>query len=224
MKATTLILLCAASIATCALTSSCNSDSDYGTSSLTTLTLSDSIEANTDVVGSYDGCIFVNDDDSITGVTWTVKAVSKKESTMTMDNFPASAIATLLDDDLAPVATILAAADDQALTFDVIPVLKVAYSSYTIYEYSVLPTDVLQFEVVVGNTSHIATVNFGDYYEDTNGYYYYPMAIIEDDVFQGNIILESIVVDDVTYELDTVFGFKATKGSGETSDRITTTE
>lgn len=225
MKKVFFPFLAIAAVVTTGILASCNSDSETSSSGVTTLTLSDSIEANNAAIGIYDGCVYLPDGDSIASVTWTIKAVSRKESSLTMDNFPASAVAALItSDDVSTAATILAASEPQQLSFDVVPALMLTSSSSLIYEYSVTPTASLQYEVTTDEATHSVTIAFGKYYEDEDGYYYYPMAIMQDDVFHGNIILGSVTVDNVVYELNAAYGFKAAKSGSATDDIISTTE
>ena len=221
-KSIVLMLICGLTTFT---VSSCLDDggNNNGGGVIPTMTLADSIEACQKSQGMYAGKLYYinpnknlsTDKEDSVDVRWTISNSTMTRNRLVMDNFPIKPLALYVNDrtSLDHSKEILEAAETQTLTTNVIPYLKLSTQYSTLFQYSIMPIEEkMEFNVVYENNTHHVVVVFTEKIEDSNGYYYYPISVYHNNLFQGNILIEKVYVDGYEYKIATVFGIKAKKG------------
>ena len=182
------------------------------------LSLSDSIEAVNNALGSYTGKLYYIDptkpsidrEDSL-DISWKIEKEGMTRGYMTTENFPIKPLALYVTNttSIDKSKEILESAPNQTYTTSVVPYLKLEVSNSLFFQYSILPKKKdMTFYVDYNGSSHRVTVTFAEYITDASGYYYYPVAYKKDKLFQGNIIIDKVTVDATEHEIGTVFGIK----------------
>ena len=180
----------ALSVATVFSVSSCL-DSGNGGTQYPQMSLSDSIEAVNNAIGSFTGKLYYinptkttsNREDSV-DVKWRISKETMTRGGMTIENFPIKPLALYVTNMTSMVKSkeILEAAPEQKKE--------------------------LEFSVDYAGSAHRVKVIFAEYITDASGYYYYPVAYKREKLFQGNIIINKVTVDGVEHSVGTVFGIK----------------
>ena len=207
----------ALSVATVFSVSSCL-DSGNGGTQYPQMSLSDSIEAVNNAIGSFTGKLYYinptkttsNREDSV-DVKWRISKETMTIGGMTIENFPIKPLALYVTNMTSMVKSkeILEAAPEQIYTTSLIPYLKLEVSNSSYFQYSILPKKKeLEFSVEYAGSAHRVKVIFAEYITDASGYYYYPVAYKREKLFQGNIIINKVTVDGVEHSVGTVFGIK----------------
>lgn len=207
----------ALSVATVFSVSSCL-DSGNGGTQYPQMSLSDSIEAVNNAIGSFAGKLYYinptkttsNREDSV-DVKWRISKETMTRGGMTIENFPIKPLALYVTNMTSMVKSkeILEAAPEQVYTTSLIPYLKLEVSNSSYFQYSILPKKKeLEFSVDYAGSAHRVKVIFAEYITDASGYYYYPVAYKREKLFQGNIIINKVTVDGVEHSIGTVFGIK----------------
>lgn len=223
-KSKSLILMLVCGLCTAFLTTSCletnTDDSNYSN-----LTRSDSIASMSAVSGSYTGKLVYNipatsttqaSKDSV-NCNWTVSSTYQTYGTITVTDFPVSAIAPFLQGTSSTTTAkeILATASTQPLTMYIIPYTTTAYTSGYYYMYSLYMDKTLSFNTEYNGSSHKVEIQFAlamnsssssyDSY-DSSGYIY-AIAAKYLGQMQGNILVHSVTIDGTEHSVRTYFYF-----------------
>lgn len=200
---------------------SCLNSDDTG-SSTSGLTRADSTECVSQAIGSYTGKIVYTKPSTYSAqssldsvdASWKIDAVTSTYGSITMSQFPASILAPYLDSSTtsdSPQA-IMESAPAQPLTTWLIPYSKVASTSVTQYGYGITPTQNMEFDVDYNGTTHKVTVKFANYLQmSSSSYYYYPVAIKYGERFEGNILVNTLTIDEQEYKIQTLLYFYGLK-------------
>ena len=154
------------SVATVFSVSSCL-DSGNGGTQYPQMSLSDSIEAVNNAIGSFTGKLYYttsNREDSV-DVKWRISKETMTRGGMTIENFPIKPLALYVTNMTSMVKSkeILEAAPEQIYTTSLIPYLKLEVSNSSYFQYSILPKKKeLEFSVDYAGSAHRVKVIFAD--------------------------------------------------------------
>jgi len=216
-KLTFTTLLCALFIS---LTVSSCLDSDNDDRGGFTISRTDSIAAMQSVQGSYTGKLYYYDpakasDNTYKGdsvdINWSVRNTLQTQGELTITNLPVNILAVFLtkSHSLDMSKEILGAATTQTFNTYVKPYGKVSSSIATLYMYTIVPKNLeMTFDVNYENTRHSVKVMFANAITTSDNYYYYPVAQKVNSTFQGNVLIDKVVIDGVEYKIASPFGFK----------------
>lgn len=219
-KAMALMLICGLTT-TFSLSSCLDNDGGNNGGVIPTMTIADSIEACQKTAGNYTGKLYYvnpnkpyNDREDSVDVTWTISAETIKTNRLVMDNFPIKTLALYVANSgtVDKSKEVLEASASQKLTTDAIPYLKLSTQNSVFYQFNIKTKETrMEFDTEYDGNTHHVIVDFTERIQDSNGYYYYPLAQFYNNVFQGNICIEKVYVDGYEHRIANVFGIKAKK-------------
>lgn len=206
---TKLALLLCTICAAATLTSCLNDDSEENT--YTPPTQAEKTAATIAVTGSYSGMLHYYKQntakyDSV-AVHWIIA-----DSVLTIRDFPCSVLANFVTD--AKIKSVLE--NSQTTQFKAklslyrVTATGTSATSLPYYQFSMLPTEYINFNSVYEDTPYTGTVNYADYIY-FSGQYLQPIAAFYNKQFQGNICLKDITVNNYSYSISTPLGLYGKK-------------